>query len=141
MTGAAPRWLLGAGIVLLLWNLMGTSMFALDMMKTPADIAALPQDQQTLWAQMPVWGWVGYGLGTIAELLAALGIVLKKRWATIFALLSVVGVIANFLPTFAMSKGVDVWQPKFFVFPLVIFAIALFQLCLARRGNARGWNS
>lgn len=136
---AAPRWLLVASILLVLWNLMGTSMFVMDMMRSPADIATLPRDQQTLWAQMPAWGWAGYGLGTIGGLLAALGIILKKKWASIFALLSVLGVIANFLPTFGISEGVDVWQPQFFVFPLVIFAIALFQLWLAREGAAKGW--
>lgn len=141
MQNTAPKWVLIVGIILVLWNAMGSAMFVMDSMKTPADLAALPKDQQLLWAQMPVWGWAGYGLGTIGGLLAAIGIVMKKKWAALLALLSVLGVIANFTPTFFMSKGVDVWQPQFYGFPLVIFAIALFQLWLARKGNASGWNS
>ncbi len=141
MDNTAPKWVMIAGIVLVLWNAMGTIMFCMDMMKTPADIAALPQDQQLLWSQMPAWAWGAYGLGTIGGLLAAIGIVMKKRWAASLALLSVIGVIVNFIPAFFMSEGVDVWQPKFYVFPLVILALALFQLWLARKGNASGWNS
>lgn len=141
MGNTAPKWVLVVGIILVLWNAMGSAMFVMDSMKTPADLAALPKDQQLLWAQMPAWGWAGYGLGTIGGLLAAIGIVMKKKWAALLALLSVIGVIANFTPTFFMSKGVDVWQPQFYGFPLVIFAIALFQLWLARKGNASGWNS
>lgn len=141
MENAAPKWVMIAGIILVLWNAIGTVMFAMDMMKTPADIAALPQDQQLLWSQMPAWAWAGYGLGTIGGLLAAIGIIMKKRWAASLALLSVIGVIVNFVPAFFMSKGVDVWQPKFFVFPLIILALALFQLWLARKANANGWMS
>lgn len=141
MDNTAPKWVVIAGIVLLLWNAMGVFMFISSCMMTPEQMAALPEDQRTLWAQMPAWGWAGYGLGTIGGLLAALGIVLKKRWSASLALLSVIGVILNFVPTFFLSEGVNVWQPKFYAFPLCIFLIALFQLWLARKGNASGWNS
>lgn len=139
MQNTAPKWLTIVGIILILWNLIGVSMFVIDMMRTPADIAALPQDQQALWAQMPLWGWVGFGVSTVAGLLAALGVTLKKKWAALLALISVLGVIVNFIPAFVLSKGVDVWQPQFYGLPLVIFVIALFQLWLARKANARGW--
>jgi surface polysaccharide O-acyltransferase-like enzyme len=127
----APKWFLVAGAVLILWNLGGASMFVLDMMRTPEDIAGLPQDQQMLWQQMPAWAWAAYGAGTIGGLLAAIGIVFRKKWAMHLALLSVIAVIVNFVPVFFMSEGVDVWQPRFYVLPLVIFVIALFQLWLA----------
>lgn len=136
-----PKWVLITGVALILWNLGGASMFVLDMMKSPADIAALPQDQQALWAQMPSWAWAAYGVGTIGGLLAAIGIVIRKKWAAHLALLSVIAVIVNFIPAFFLSEGVDVWQPKFYVFPLVIFAIALFQLWLARKANKQGWST
>lgn len=138
---SVPKWVLIAGVALILWNLGGTSMFVLDMMKSPADIAALPQDQQALWAQMPAWAWAAYGVGTIGGLLAAIGIVVRKKWAAHLALLSVIAVIVNFVPVFFLSEGVDVLQPKFYVFPLVIFAIALFQLWLARKANKQGWSA
>jgi surface polysaccharide O-acyltransferase-like enzyme len=57
------------------------------------------------------------------------------------ALLSVIAIIANFVPAFFMSEGVDGWQPRFYVFPLVIFAIALFQLWLTRKANKQGWTT
>ncbi len=138
MQNRAPKWVSIVGILLILWNLIGVSMFGMDMIKTPDDMATLPQDQQMLWNQMPFWGWAGYGLGTIGGLIAAIGIVMKKKWAAMFALLSVIGVILNFTPTFFLSEGVDVWQPKFYAFPLVILALALFQFWLASRGNANG---
>ena len=140
MTTTAPKWVLFAGATLILWNLTGSIMFVLDMMKSPEDLAALPQDQQKLWEQMPGWAWAAYGISTFSGLLAAIGIVLKKRWAAHLALLSVVAIIANFFPTFFMSDGVDVWQPKYFALPLVIFLIALFQLWLARKANRQGWS-
>jgi surface polysaccharide O-acyltransferase-like enzyme len=141
MANTAPKWVLIAGIALILWNLGGSSMFVMDMMRTPEAVAALPQDQQALWAQMPGWAWAAYGIGTIGGLLAAIGIVVRKKWAAHLALLSVLAIIVNFFPTFFMSEGVDVWQPKFYVLPVVIFVIALLQLWLARTANRRGWST
>lgn len=137
----APKWVLIVGVVLILWNLGGASMFVLDMLRSPEDIAALPQDQQLLWSQLPAWSWAAYGVGTIGGLLAAIGIVVKKKWAAHLAWVSVLAVIVNFVPVFFMSEGVDVWQPRFYVFPLVIFAIALCQLWLARKANEQGWTT
>lgn len=139
--GTKPKWVLLVGILLLLWNLVGVAMFAKDMMMSPADIAALPKEQQMLWAQMPTWGWVAFGVSTVSGVLAALGIVMSKRWAATLALVSVLGVIGNFIPAFVLSKGVDVWQPQYLGLPITIFVIALFQLWLARKANANGWTS
>jgi hypothetical protein len=141
MTKTAPKWVLLAGVTLILWNLGGCIMFVLDMIRTPDELASLPQDQQKLWAQMPAWAWAAYGVSTFGGLLAAVGIVIRKRWAAHLALLSVVAILANFFPTFFMSEGVDVWQPQFFVLPLVILIIALLQLWLARKANQKGWSS
>ena len=141
MENTAPKWLLWAGIALILWNLSGVGIFISEMMMTPADMAKLPKDQQMLWAQMPPWGWAAFGISTISGVLAAIGIAMKKKWAMPLAVISVIGVIGNFTPTFVLSKGVDVWQPQFYAFPLFIFAIALVQLWLTRKANAAGWAS
>ncbi len=141
MTNTPPRWLLWAGILLLLWNAIGVFTFASAMTMTPEGMAALPKDQQLLWAQMPGWGWAAYGVATIGGLIGALGLVLKKKWAAPVTLISIFGVIGNFLPTFALSKGVDVWQPQFFAFPLFILVVALLQYWLARKANTSGWTS
>lgn len=141
MQNTAPKWVMPVGIILALWGAIGAFMFVSSVMMTPEQMATLPKDQQLLWSQMPTWGWAAYGVATIGGLLAAIGIVLKKKWSALLALLSVLGVIGNFTPTFFMSKGVDVWQPQFYGFPLFILIVALFQLWLARKGNASGWNS
>lgn len=141
MTNTAPKWVMITGIILALWGAIGAFMFISSMMMSPEQMAELPKDQQLLWSQMPAWGWAAYGIATIGGLFAAIGIVMKKKWASLLALLSVVGVIGNFTPTFFMSKGVDVWQPQFYAFPLFIFVVALFQLWLARKANANGWTS
>ena len=141
MTNGAPRWLFWVGAFLVLWNMFGVYAFISERMMTPADLAALPKDQQLLWSQMPGWGWAGYGVATLGGLAGAFGIVLKKRWATIVTLLSIAGIIVNFLPTFTMSTGVNVWQPQFYALPLFIIVVALLQYALARTANAKGWTT
>lgn len=137
----APKWVLIVGAVLILWNLGGASMFVLDMLRSPEEIAAMPADQQALWSQMPGWAWAAYCVGTFGGLLAAIGIVMRKKWAVHLALVSVIAVIVNFIPAFFMSEGVDVWQPQFYVFPLVILALALLMWWVAAKANKQGWTT
>lgn len=141
MENTAPKWLIWTGILLIVWNAIGVFMFWSQYNMDAAAIAALPQDQQTLLAQMPGWAWIAFGIATIGGLLGAIGLTLRKSWAVPVTLISLVAIFVQFVPAFFLSKGVDVWQPQYFGLPLLIIAIALVQLWLARKAKASGWLS
>jgi hypothetical protein len=53
-----PIWFTVVAIVALLWNLAGLFAVVADLRLSPAEIAALPQQQQALYAARPVWSIV-----------------------------------------------------------------------------------
>jgi hypothetical protein len=59
-TAPAPKWFVPVSVVALLWNLLGCFAYLRNVTMSPAAIAALPADEQTMFRDFPVWavgGW------------------------------------------------------------------------------------
>lgn len=140
MENTAPRWLLWAGIILLLWNLIGVGAFAAQWSMTSDDIAELPQTQQDLWNNMPGWAWVAYAVAVVAGTLGAVGIIMRKYWATIAFAFSLIAVAVQFSYPFLMADAAQGGLAMMGL-PIAIFVIAVIQWFLSRGWQSKGWLS
>jgi hypothetical protein len=138
MESTAPRWLLWAGIALLLWNLMGVGAFVGQWSMTPDDIAKLPQMQQDLWNNMPGWAWIAYGIAVGAGTVGAVGIILRKFWATLLFALSLIAVIIQFSYPFLIANAAQ-GGIEMLGLPIFIVVIAVVQWLLSRTWQRKGW--
>lgn len=138
MTGTAPRWLLWAGIALLLWNLMGVGAFVSQWSMSADDIAALPQVQRDLWVSMPGWTWAAYAVAVTAGVLGAIGVLLRKWWAALAFSLSLVAVLIQFSYPFLLAKGAQTGMDML-AFPIFIVVMGVLQWLLSRNWQRKGW--
>jgi hypothetical protein len=138
MANTAPRWLLWAGIALLLWNLMGVGAFVSQWSMSADDIAALPQIQRDLWVSMPGWTWAAYAIAVIAGVLGAIGVLLRKWWAALAFSLSLIAVLIQFSYPFLLAKGAQTGMDML-AFPIFIVVIGVTQWLLSRHWQRRGW--
>ena len=138
MENTAPRWLLWAGIALLLWNLMGIGAFVSQCMMSGDDIAKLPQTQQDLWNNMPSWAWAAYAVAVGAGTLGAIGVIMRKWWAVIAFALSLIAVAIQFSYPFLMADAARGGMAMMGL-PIAIFIIALVQWLLSRSWQRKGW--
>ncbi|KAK0340258.1 hypothetical protein LTR94_031272, partial [Friedmanniomyces endolithicus] len=81
-------------------------------------------------------------LADVACALSALRLLLRRRFATILFVVSLLAVVLQFGWVFAATdliaaKGAATVVP----FPLAILAVALLQVTVARHADARGWLS
>lgn len=140
MVNTAPRWLLWAGIALLLWNLMGVGAFVSQWSTTPEEIAKLPQIQQDLWNNMPVWAWIAYGIAVGAGTVGAVGIIMRKFWATLLFALSLIAVIIQFIYPFLIANAAQGGMEMLWL-PIFILVVAVVQWLLSRSWQRKGWLS
>ncbi len=141
-THAAPRpaWYTIAAVAALLWNLIGVAMFAMQFSMSPEALAALPAEQQSLYAAMPGWTWVAYGVAVGAGALGSLMLVLRRRAATWLLLLSLLAVIAQFVWQAFLGEAVALLGAvQALGLPVFILAVAALLYWFARRAEARGW--
>jgi hypothetical protein len=128
-------------ILALLWNLLGVAMFCMTLAATPEQVAAMPPEHRQILEATPAWVQVAYGVAVFGGVLGAIGLLLRRRWAVTFFLLSLVGLVAQTLGAFLVTPAWTVLGPSGLVMPILLLAIALFLLSYARRAAARGWLS
>jgi hypothetical protein len=137
-TTTAPKWLLWAGILFLLWNLIGVAAFASQWSMSADDIGKLPPEQRDMWLAMPGWAWVAYAAGVLLGTLGAIGIVLRKWWAPLAFAFSLIAIIVQFShPFFYLQQNNG--DMAMLGFPIFIIVMAIIQWQLARAWQRKGW--
>ena len=139
---AAPRpaWYMIAAIAALLWNLLGIAMFALQYTMSPETLALLPAEQQSLYAALPGWTWIAYGVAVFAGAFGSLMLVLRRRAASGLLLLSLLGVVAQFIWQAFLGEAVALLGAASALgLPLFILVVAAVLYWFARHAAARGW--
>ena len=123
-----------------LWMLFGVMAWVMDLMTDEATVAGLSDAQRQLYAARPQWLFVVYGIAIFSGLGGAIGLLLRKSWATLLFGLSLAAVVVQFGYTFIALHAVELLGAAAAVpFPLVIFLIGVALLWFSRRARARGW--
>lgn len=133
--GKAPIW---PAILFLLWNLMGIAAFTMQSTMNLAELAKTDPVQARIWAAMPTWAWICYGVGVTAGTLSAIALLLRHKVAIWLQMVAIVTIIGQFSYTFL---GTDLLSLKGYgttIFPLVIFVLAIIQFVYARSMGAKG---
>lgn len=143
MTGTSenkpPIWFWMISGLALLWNGMGVGKFIADATTSAEDIAKLPQATQDMLASLPQWYMFAFGLAVIAGVLGCLSLLMRKKWAVILFVLSLLGVLAQQIVFWVMTdigknlKGGDL------VMPILIPIVAIFLIWFARMVSAKNW--
>lgn len=133
----ASYWIVA--VLALLWNLLGVAMFCIQIAATPEQVAAMPPEQQQILQATPSWLQVAYAVAVFGGVLGAIGLLMKRRWAGTFFLLSLLGLIVQIAGTFALTPAWQVLGPAGLAMPALLLVIALFLLSYSRRAAARGW--
>ncbi|NZA26963.1 hypothetical protein H0E84_11275 [Luteimonas sp. SJ-92] len=123
----------------LVWNLIGVAMFFLQTNMGPEQIAALPPEQQQIYAVMPAWLDIPYGVAVFGGVLGSLALLLRRRWAVAAFAVSLLAVVVQMAGVYALTPAWAVSGASGLPMTLLIVAIAGFLVWYANRAAARGW--
>lgn len=126
-------------LLALVWNLFGLWSFHHHLTATPEIFAGWADPQQRIWAAMPRWLFVPFGIATIGGVLGALGLLLRRRWAGAVLLVSLLAIVVQFGATYLVTPAWALTGARGAVFPVVLALVALFLWRYARLAAARGW--
>lgn len=91
-----PVWFWIVSVVALIWNGMGVMQYLAKAYATDEMIAALPAEQQAEFlAEHPAWYTAAFAIAVFAGALGCLALILRKKWAYMLLLLSLLGVIVQ----------------------------------------------
>ena len=136
-----PVWFYIVAILALLWNVIGAAAVVMNFMMTAEQIAALPPEQQQLYADSPAWSSYASLLAVIAGSLGCIALLLKKTWAQHLFIASLIGLIVQNIGIFVVVDAVAVVGITPLIMQGIVFLIAIGLLLLARHAEKREWLS
>ena len=131
-----PIWMTVLVVIALLWNVMGLLAVLADLRLSAADIAALPAEQQALYAARPLWSVVASVVAVVGGTLGCIGLLFRQRWALLLFWLSLAGVVIQDLGLFVVAGAAKSGNSVAFVLQGLVLLIAIALIALARRANA-----
>ncbi|WP_299077450.1 hypothetical protein [uncultured Paraglaciecola sp.] len=136
---SAPKWFLILAVVMVIWNLLGVMAFVMQMLMTPEQIAALPDKEQMLYQDIPLWVNIAFGCAVIGGALGCIALTLKKAIALPILVISLAGVSVQMFHAFFMAKTFEIYGPGAMVMPIMVIVIAIYLVWLANSAKSKGW--
>ncbi|KQT32923.1 hypothetical protein ASG29_10100 [Sphingomonas sp. Leaf412] len=126
--------------MLLLWGVAGCVSLWSHVVYGAEAMGAATDYDRAFHRALPTWFAFVYAAAVGAGLLGAIALLARSRLAVPLSVVSLVAVVVQFgyalgLTDLVAVKGAAATVP----FPLLILAVASFQLWLARRAAARRW--
>lgn len=131
-----PSWFLFAAIGALLWELVGCSMYLLQV---SADPARLPVDQRAMWEAAPTWMVGAYAVAVWSGLAGAILLLLRKRQAAPLLLLSVLAALVQFSALLVVPALRDLVTSDDLMMPFIIILVCFVIWRFAHQAKQAGW--
>ncbi len=134
-----PLWFVSLSVVALLWNLAGAFAVVADLMMTPAQVSALPAEQQALCAQRSLWSIIASLVAVGGGTLGCIALLLRRRWALVLFYASLAGLVLQDIGIFVVSRSVGQVGVAPLVLQSLVLAIAIGLIFMARLGARKAW--
>ncbi len=126
------------GIAALIWNLMGVYFYLQQAYMTDEDLAALPQQQQALYENIPAWVTAAFAIAVFGGTLACILLLLRKKLATTVFKVSLLGIIVQMSHTFFMSDAMANIGVSSLIMSAMVIVIGVFLLWYSKKKEAAG---
>lgn len=125
----------------LLWNLMGVSAYLLDKMGSPELLGEMYTPEQMDYIKaMPIWSTALYAIAVWGGFVAAVFMLLRKKYATLLFLISTLAVVISTIYGLAATNHLEIFGPtESIYFPLLIIIIGFFLYFYCKRCQQKGW--
>ncbi len=134
-----PVWFWVISVVALLWYLMDTSAFFMRLFMTDDAIMAMPENQQHLFQNIPLWVNIVFACEVFGGTLGCIALLLRKNWALLLFVISIIGVLAQTSNIWFLTDAISAMGAPAIVMPLVAIIIGAAMIVLAKSAIPKGW--
>ena len=135
-----PTWYWIVAVLALLWTLLGCATYVMQAYGLGAGMeAGMTDAQRTLDASMPAWVTGAYAIAVFAGALGCIGLLIRKRWAKMLLLVSLVAALAQQFWVFALSDAIALLGSSAAILPICVILIAIATYWFASHADKKGW--
>lgn len=135
----APIWYWVLAIFFLLWNLMGVGSFFGQILMTDDALNALPIAEQEIYRGYPFWTYVAFAVAVFGGTLGSIGLLLKKSWAKIAFIVSLVAIIPQMSYGIFFTNTSEVYGSGAMIMPVMIIAGGVFLVWFSGFAIKKNW--
>lgn len=135
----APVWFWVISTFALLWFLMDLSAFIMRVFMLDNMLSDMPENQRTLYLNMPFWLNMIFALEVFGGLLGSMGLILKKKWALLFFIISIVGVLVQTFYIYFLSEAISLMGTPAIIMPLIAIIIGAGLIVLTKFSFSKRW--
>ena len=125
----------------LVWNLMGVFNYLVQVLMSDEVLASLPKDQQLLYQDVPAWVTAAFAVAVFSGTLGAVFLLLKKKVASTFFILSFVGIVTQMSYGLLLDEKTDNYGPLGLLMPLMIIAVGAYLIWYSKKAKENRWLS
>ncbi|MGB1170109.1 MAG: hypothetical protein ACPG4G_08535 [Flavobacteriaceae bacterium] len=125
----------------LIWNLIGVFNYLTQAFMTDEILASLPQDQQLMYQEVPAWVTAAFALAVFSGTIGAVLMLLKKKIATTFFILSFIGIISQMSYGLLLDENTDSYGPMGLLMPFMIISIGGYLIWYSKKAAEYTWLS
>lgn len=126
----------------LIWNAMGVYQYLQQANQTEAFKAMYP-DPEILEMVINTPGWVmaAFATAVFFGFLGSLALLLRKSWAKVLLLVSLIGIIVQLIYNLFISNALEVYGPGAVIMPIMVLIFGFVIYYLAKKALSKGWIS
>lgn len=127
-------------VVALLWNIMGVAAYLGQAYMTDEVLKSLSEGEQAYYNNVPAWVTGAFAIAVFAGIFGCVGLLIRKKWAVILFVISIIAVIAQSTYNLYIQKYMEV-PLQHMIWSLVVILIAIFLVWFSRNAAKKGWIS
>ena len=136
-----PAWFWVVSVVALHWNLMGVGSFFQHLFISPEELKLLPENEQQLYTQFPMWTKIAFALAVFGGFLGCVALLFRKKWSVLLFQISLIGVLVQMFHSLFIAKATDVFGPGAVFLPILVIVVAFALVWFSRLAVKKGWLS
>ena len=132
-------WFWVISIIALLWYLMDMSAFFMRVLMTDDVIKAMPDNQQHLYRNIPLWVNIVFAGEVFGGALGCVALLLRKKGALPLFVVSILGVLSQTFYVYFLSDAISTMGTPAVVMPLLAILIGIGMIVLAKSAISKRW--
>ena len=127
-------------VLALLWNSTGIMAYLEQAFMSIEDLESLPVAEQAFYNNLPAWVTAVFAIAVFSGTLGCIALLMRKKWATILFLVSLIAVIAHFIRNVFIQTDMEVSAVNM-IWSIVVLLIAIFLVWYSKKSFSNGWIS
>jgi len=104
-----------------------------------AVLKTMSNEQQHVFEGLPAWAIGAFAVAVFSGLIASILLILRKKWARLIFIVSIIAAIAQFINWLFISDAIAVFGPTTYIMPIVVISIGIYEILFAKKGISKGW--